>query len=116
MEEECTPITSLPALSATLSQTLILAGISYHTALSNTNRLRYRLKHHVPDSTLDNEKFIIVNEDDNAEVEISKGESRMYMSVALTKLAEHKKANPDDKPNLIVISEFESPAKVPILP
>jgi Family of unknown function (DUF6603) len=113
IEEECTPITDLPAQSATLSQSLILAGISYHTALSNSNRLRYHLKYHVPDATLENEKFVIVNEDDNTEVEISKHESSM--SVALTKLAEHRKANPQDKRNLIVISAFESPGEVPML-
>jgi hypothetical protein len=96
-----------------LSQTLILAGISYHTTVSNSNRLRYQLKHHAKDSTLVNEKFVIVNEDENiVDGSISKGE--LSKAVALNKLADHRKAKPQDKRKLNVISAFELPPEVPV--
>jgi hypothetical protein len=108
-----TKIEGLQALNTMLSQTLILAGISYHTTVSNSNRLRYQLKHHAKDSTLVNEKFVIVNEDENiVDGSISKGE--LSKAVALNKLADHRKANPQDKRKLNVISAFELPPEVPV--
>ena len=71
------------------------------------------MKHHAR-VTLDNEKFVIVDEDENlVEESISKGE--LSRSVAKNKLADYRKANPQDKRNLSVISAFELPPEVPVL-
>jgi hypothetical protein len=109
-----TKIEGLPALNTMLLQTLILAGKSYHTTVSNSNRLKYQLKHHARDSTLVNEKFVIVDEDGNP-VEESISKDELSRSVAINKLADYRRANPQDKRNLNVISEFELPPEVPVL-
>jgi hypothetical protein len=82
--------------------------------VSNSNKLKYQLKHHVRQSApaLLNEKFVIIDEDKNTVVEsIFKGE--LIRSVAINKLADYRKANPKDKRNLNVISSFELP-EVPL--
>ena len=108
-----TKIEGLTALNTMLSQTLILAGISYRTRVSNSNRLKYHLKHHARDSTLVNEKFVIVDEDENiVDESISKGE--LSRAVVINKLEDHRKANPQEKRNLSVISAFELPPNVPV--
>jgi hypothetical protein len=102
-----TKIENLFPLNTMLSQTLILAGASYHNSVSNSNRLKYQLKltDGTSESTLVDEKFIIVDEHKNVRVPVIEGE--FTQSVAINKLADHMKANPQDKRNLIVISLFE---------
>jgi len=106
------PLDQLPPLSNVLSQTLVVSSRSYHTTFANDSKLKYRPNYRVSDSALKDEKFIIFDEDKNEMVgAISKGE--LSRSVAIDKLKEHRKANPDDKRNLNVISMFELPELPP---
>jgi hypothetical protein len=106
------PLDQLPPLSNVLSQTLVVSSRSYHTTFANDSKLKYRPNYRVSDSALTDEKFIIFDEDKNEMVgTISKGE--LSRSIAIDKLKEHRKANPDDKRNLNVISMFELPELPP---
>jgi len=98
----------LPPLSNVLSQALVVSSRSYHTTFANDSKLKYRPDYRVKESALTNEKFIIFDEDKNAMVDsVSRGE--VSKSIAIDVLKEYKKANPDDKRNLNVISLFEFP-------
>jgi hypothetical protein len=95
-------------LNAIMSQTFLLPGAAYSSSVANSNKLKYEVKNHVNDSTLVKEKFVIVDEDENMAVkEVPTLEGQMSQSVAINKLKDYKKANPQDKRNLNVVSTFE---------
>ena len=107
-----TKLVNLPPLSNVLSQTLVVSSRSYHTVFANDSKLKYRPNYRVRDLTLSYEKFIIFDEDKNVMVDsISSGE--VSKSIATDVLKEYRKANPDDKRNLNVISLFELPELPP---
>jgi len=103
-----TKLYNLPPLSNVLSQALVVSSRSYYTVFANDSKLKYRPNYRVRDLALSDEKFIIFDEDKNAMVDsVSRGE--VSKSIAIDVLKEYKKANPDDKRNLNVISLFEFP-------
>ena len=89
-----------------LSQTFLLASAAYQNSLSNNNKLKYELKHRARESLLVNEKFVIVDEDEKM-AEVQEFEGKLSQSVAINRLRDYRKANPQDKRNLTVISSFE---------
>ena len=94
-------------LDAKLTEALILAGAAYHSSVSNSNKLKYEPMNHAKEVTLREEKFIIVDQD-NENIEMAlKPENQMSQAAAINKLMVDKKRNPQDKRNLKVLSRFE---------
>jgi hypothetical protein len=94
--------------NANLSQIFGLAGAAYHASVSNSNELKYKMNNHdAKESTLVKEKFVIVDDNNMAVVSIPMFEGEMSQSIAINRLRDYRKANPQDKRNLKVVSSFD---------
>jgi hypothetical protein len=86
-------------------QTFLLASAAYSASMSNNNRKKYQLDYRSVATSIRNEKFVIVDEDNNLE-KILLGEE-MSQASALNLLQQRKRINHADKRNLKVISDYE---------
>lgn len=87
------------------AQTFVLTGVAYATSISNDNHKRYSHEYRPVATSLTNERFAIIDEDNNM-AEIPLGEN-MSQASALNLLQRHKRKHHDDKHNLNVVSIFE---------
>ena len=85
---------------------MLRSDYTAHARTEYRNGAKYRLEYKTDATSLADEKFAIVNEDDNlAEMPLG---ANMSQASALNVLMQYKRNNPQDKRSLNVVPVFES--------